>query len=113
MLTPRKTLRLQHWAYVRVLELLLTGCHSRAALAEDTGLHILTVGELLREMRRKELIHIGDWVNNTLDRPVIEAWSFGNLPDVPKPKPKSATQRQRDYRARVKTRGITTHLLQG
>lgn len=100
----RRTHQVGHQATGEVLSCLTVGSVSFAELAEASGLNKLVVGHMLRAWRASKVVYISGWDTNSYGRCVVSLWSFGNKPDVPRPKPtREAINRQnKAWRERVK-----------
>lgn len=92
---PRPELR----GFMRIVETLSEPV-SREEIRERTGYAHHRISELVRHMRRLELVHVAGWNSEKPGNPA-KLFQFGRAPDVPKPKPKSRTQISREHRARV------------
>ena len=91
-------------AFAQMIRLLTQDPHTFAELAEETGLHYITVREWVREMHRQGIVRVAAWVENTRGHRRIEAFMFGEGADAKKPRPKSGAQRTREYIARKAAR---------
>ena len=79
--------------------LLMDGTRTCYELAEDTGLHVLTIYDWTREMHRQGIIHICMWEGE--GRSSTRIFKFGPGEDAVRPiKPRSAVHAQ--YRAKQK-----------
>lgn len=82
-----------------LVKLLMEGTRTCYELAEDTGLHVLTVYDWTREMHRQGLIHICMWEGE--GRHSVRIFKFGPGKDAARPiKPRS--QIHAEYRAKQK-----------
>lgn len=80
-------------------KLLMDGTRTCNELAEDTGLHLLTIYDWTREMHRQGIIHICMWDGE--GRSSTRIFKFGPGTDAVRPiKPRS--QIHAEYRARQK-----------
>ncbi|MGI9150452.1 MAG: hypothetical protein ACR2IX_02930 [Limnohabitans sp.] len=78
-------------------KLLMEGTRTCKELAEDTGLHVLTVYDWTREMHRQGIIHICMWEGE--GRASMRIFMFGVGKDAARPiKPRKTISA--DYRAR-------------
>lgn len=89
----------------KVTALLIDGGLSRKDLAEETGLHYVSVLRYCRALRKEGILYIADWLPDARGRKAIPAYKLGRRPDVPKAK-KSAEQISKDYRARLKMKEL-------
>jgi DNA-binding Lrp family transcriptional regulator len=90
--------------FAQMIKLLMTGPHTFAELAEETGAHYITVREWVREMHRQGIVRVSTWVENRRGARVVEAFVLGEGPDCRRPAPKSGRQRTREYIARKAAR---------
>jgi hypothetical protein len=80
-------------------KLLMDGTRNCHELAEDTGLHVLTVYDWTRELHRQGVIHICMWDGD--GRSSTRIFMFGPGKDAARPI-KKRSQVHADYRARKK-----------
>ena len=80
-------------------KLLMEGTRTCQELADDTGLHKLTIYDWTRELHRQGVIHICMWEGE--GRSSTRIFKFGPGKDAPRPV-KSRTQISDEYRARKK-----------
>lgn len=78
-------------------KLMMDGTRSCYELAEDTGLHILTIYDWTREMHRQGIIHICMWEGE--GRSSTRIFKFGPGKDAPRPI-KERSRIHAEYRAR-------------
>lgn len=90
--------------YSHLIRALMDGEHTRGELARITGLHGQTVDRYVTQLHRRRVVRVADWERN----PVNGNWcplftlNFGELADMPKPKPKKRAEVDREYRGRRK-----------
>lgn len=77
-----------------------TGCGARE-LAEVCGLHLVTVYDLMRTLKRHEVVHISGWDQDRRGRDSIALFAFGQGKDAPR-KRKTRAKIAQDYRTRRK-----------
>lgn len=82
---------------------LLEGPCTANDLATVTGLHLVTVQDLLRTLRRHKVVYISGWQKNGRDIECIAIFSFGRGKDK-KPKTKTRAEIARNYRLRKEAR---------
>ena len=63
--------------FTKLIKLLMEGTRSCAELAEETGLHKLTVYQYTKEFHKAGLVHIATWENNAYGRPSIRIYMWG------------------------------------
>ena len=72
-------------------------------LAEVSGLHLLTVQDLMRVFAKHQIVHIVAWEPNGRGIDTTPVWSFGKGRDVAR-RIKTRAQIASDYRARRRLR---------
>lgn len=77
--------------------LMMDGTRTCAELAEETGLHVLTIYDWTREMYRQKIIHICMWEGE--GRASTRIFKFGPGKDAPRPI-KDRSRIHAEYRAR-------------
>lgn len=82
-----------------LVKLLYEGTRNCYELAEDTGLHVLTVYDWVREMHRQGIIHICMWEGE--GRSSVRIFKMGPGKDAPRPI-KERSRIHAEYRARKK-----------
>ena len=80
-------------------KLMMDGTRTCQELADDTGLHKLTVYDWTREMHRQGIIHIHMWEGE--GRSTMKVFKFGPGKDAPRPV-KERSRVHAEYRARKK-----------
>jgi predicted ArsR family transcriptional regulator len=85
-----------------LIKLLHDGTRTCAELAEETGLHKLTVYQYTREMHRQGLLHIAAWEPNSYGRSSIRIYMWGPGKDAKrKTVDRKVARQQRRERDRV------------
>lgn len=69
-------------AYCNLIKLLMEGTRSCTELANETGLHVLTVYQYCKEFHKQGLIHIASWEYNDYNRPSIKIYMWGKGKDA-------------------------------
>jgi DNA-binding transcriptional ArsR family regulator len=97
---------------------LVEGKMTRQQLADATGLHYITVSRYLHELRKQHILYVASWLRGTEPKAKAQQiFKLGAQPDVPKPAPLTAQERQARTRAkkrRIKqARALTGSLLSG
>lgn len=90
---------------------LMSGPCTHAELVEASGLAGSTVREWMRDWRKAGIVRICDWEKirgGQVVKPVYEL-NPGNLPDVKRPKAKTASDRTARYRFRKRLRDNGMH----
>ena len=83
----------------RLIKLLLEGVYTCEQLAEETGLHYVTVLQYTRELHRFGAAHISSWEKDSRGRDVIKVYKLGEGRDAKREK---LTGAQRQARTREK-----------
>lgn len=87
-------------AYATVLESLVQAAYTVDELVVLSGMAKMTVWKFVQALRRRKLVHISVWRTDKFGRHTKPAFSFGMVPDVARPAPKTPTRRSRDRRQR-------------
>jgi DNA-binding IclR family transcriptional regulator len=95
----KKQIKLNALMLAMLLEELVAGPCTAQALAEHTGLGLITIQRFFRALKARDLIHIAGWEKDVNGRYVIRVFGFGSGTDVRCPK-KRRTVTQREYRQR-------------
>ena len=96
----KKTMvKINRFTQANLIALLLEGTYSCKELAEQTGLHYVTVLDYTRELRRAKAAHICAWEPDARGRYTTKITKVGVGKDAPKPK-KTGAQRSAAYRAK-------------
>ena len=98
-LTRRKQIKMGAVLYGRMVEMMLHGTFSCTEIAEETGLHYVTVLEYARELHRAGACHIAHWDKDSRGRDVIKIYKIGAGKDAKREKMTKAERAQR-YRER-------------
>lgn len=106
---PKRTLmKLNAYHQAQLIKLLLEGTYSCAELAEETGLHYVTILEYTRELHRAKAAHISMWEKDSRGRDMIKIYKIGEGRDARRSKltPAQRQQRVRDKRKMASQLGI-------
>lgn len=92
--------------YAKLIKFLMNNDATLSQIADKTGLHVITVGNLMQTFRKHKLVHICEWDMDRLgrDQTMVIRWGAGK--DVKRFK-MSGRDRQRLCRARKKAQVIT------
>lgn len=93
----------------RLIKLLLEGIYTCEQLAEETGLHYVTVLQYTRELHRAGAAHISSWEKDNRGRDVIKVYKLGEGRDAKRQKMTPA-ERQAKYRAKTRHLGMIQRL---
>ena len=85
---------------IRVIKLLYYNEMTAHDVAEETGLHLVTVSRYIREMHKQKMAHIVGWEKDVKGRDATAVWKFGRGMDKPRARA-TAAERQRTYKQRL------------
>jgi predicted ArsR family transcriptional regulator len=88
-------MKINAYHQARLIKLLLEGTYSCAELAEETGLHYVTVLEYTRELHRAKAAHICMWEKDSRGRDLIKIYKLGEGRDARRSKMTAAERQQR------------------
>ena len=97
--------------YARLISALLDDPCTCFELAEETGLHLVTVQSLIRCFRKHKLVHVSAWDVDKKGRAAVAVYSFGRGKSKPRPK-KTGAERTAAYRARKVAEKFNSQLAQ-
>lgn len=95
----------------QLIKLLLEGTRTCQELAEETGLHYVTVLQYTRELHRFKAAHIAAWEKDTRGRELVKIYKLGKAPDA-KRKRMTEAERQEAYRRRKKMKAMLSAMVQ-
>ena len=98
-----KRVRVSHFTTSIIIRELLDGPCSALELSIASGLHLVTVYELMRSMRKEKAAHIVSWEPDRLGRPAIAVFALGRGRDARRRSMSRATIAKR-YRDRKRDR---------
>lgn len=87
--------------YAKLVKAMLDGVYTCQELADETGLHYVTVLQYCRELHLAGAAHICGWEQDSLGRDALKVYKIGSGKDKPRRRITEA-QRQARYRAKVK-----------
>jgi len=82
--TRRGQVKMGAVLYARMIEMMLHGSFSCAEMAEETGLHYVTVLQYTRELHRAGACHIAHWEKDKRGRDVTKIYKIGKAKDRPR-----------------------------
>lgn len=95
----RKKARINHISILELIRALEPGTMTAKELAEESGLHYVTVLEFCRLARRQNMIHIAMFEKDTRGRDIVKIYKWGRGADAKRTripdKVKSAAYRKR------------------
>ena len=84
-----------------LLKYLMEGIYSCKELAQETGLHYVTVLQYTREMHRAGVLHITKWEKCSRGKDQVKIYKFGSKPDA-KRQTMTRAESLRKFRAKQK-----------
>lgn len=111
MATPPNTkgmrlIKINAITQAKLIKYMLEGIYTCQQLADETGLHYVTVLQYARELHRAGAAHIASWEKDARGRDVLKIYKIGAGKDAKRQKMTSA-QRQAKSRAKLKTVQLT------
>ena len=100
---PRQIVKVGALSYANMIKLLLDGDYTCAELAEETGLHYVTILHYTRELHKAKAVHITRWEPDTRGRYLCKVFKIGSDKDAKRP---SMTRAERQQRCRDKANAI-------
>lgn len=97
--------------YARVFARLIAEPATARQLAEETGLHVVTVQNLMRCFKKHKLVHVTDWDQDTLGRDRTPIYIFGKGKDKAK-YCKSSAEKAKSWRDSRRIAAIPTSITQ-
>jgi hypothetical protein len=97
----RRLIKINAITQAHLILLLLDGDRTCEELAEETGLHYVTVLQYTRELHRAGAAHIVRWEKDSRERDSLKVYKLGRGKDAKRAK-LSASERQVRLRARKK-----------
>ena len=105
---PRKSMvKINKFTQANLIRLMLRGMYTCRELAEQTGLHYVTVLDYTRELHRAKAAYICAWEPDLRGRYNVKVYKIGTAGDVAKPKLTGA-QRSAAYREKRKAHAQAT-----
>jgi hypothetical protein len=99
----RKQIKVNAMSFAILVREMLAAELTCEELAEQTGLHYVTVLHYTREMHKAGSAYIAAWRMNHLKQYVLKVYGVGSRADVDKPrKAMTPAQRTQKYRAKLK-----------
>ena len=89
--------------YAKMIALLVDSPQTTEDIAAETGLHPVTVGHYIRELRKAGLLAVGAWEKDTYGRECRPVYEWGRKRDKPRTKLTQA-EKSAAYKARQKER---------
>ena len=96
MTTKKRTcIKVGAMSYAKLIRSLMDGTRTLQELAEETGLHYLTVAQYCAALHREGAIHICMWEKDSLNRDAIKVYQLGIGKDARRQRMTSAERQQR------------------
>lgn len=95
----KKIIKINAICQAQLIKLLLDGVYTCYELADQTGLHYVTVLQYTRELYLAGAVHICAWEKDTLGRESVKVYKIGEGKDA-KRKKLTPAQRQANHRKR-------------
>jgi DNA-binding IclR family transcriptional regulator len=103
-----KQIKMGAICYAQMCAAMIPGDMTCQELAEETGLHIVTVYQYCRELHRFGAAHISRYLPDARGRHLIKVYKLGQGKDAPR---KKLTHAQRQQRMRDKRKALNDPLL--
>ena len=103
-MTRRVVVKINAMSYAKLVAALIQCPATVQELADETGLHHLTVSIHVRALYKEGVVRIGGWDHDSMGRQQIKVWAWGKGEDAPKRAPQTNAQINRRTRARRKQR---------
>ena len=97
-------------SYAKLMQLLMQGTRTCKELAEETGLHIMTIYDYTYYLHKANVIHICMW--DGTGRQQTRIYMLGDKADAPRPS-KSRQQIAEEYRARKSAKQLLQRMAGG
>lgn len=95
----KRIIKINRFTQARLIKLLLEGTYNCQELADETGLHYVTVLDYTRELHRAGAAYIDHWDKDAWGRDLIKVYKIGKGKDA-KRQVRTPVERQRAYRAK-------------
>lgn len=90
-------MKVNAYSYAKLVQLLTLAPHSAQELADETGLHVHTVREYVRELVKAGVVRVASWQEDARGRCTIAEFELSSKPSVKRPR-LTAAQRAARYR---------------
>ena len=88
-------------AFIKVM---LSGPMTKKQISDSTGIYYDTVLSLLKALKRENVIHVCDWLPDSMGRFQTAVYSLGGGEDKERPKKQSGSIRTAAYKKRLKAK---------
>jgi hypothetical protein len=100
MIKPHRV-KVSHAVLTQTMQLLMQGRVTAQQLSSHTGVHLVTAQEWLRALKAGAVIHVIDWLPDSLGRDATPVYGMGDFPHRPRAK-RSRAEISKRYRERQK-----------
>lgn len=107
----KRVVKMSAITQAHLVKLLLDGVYTCPELAQETGLHYVTVLQYCRELHRAGAAHICDWGLDSFGRDALKIYKIGAGKDRPR-RSLSRAEIAKRYRAKRQARELI-HLMAG
>ena len=97
----KRQIKINAITQAQLIKLLLEGTYTCAELAQETGLHYVTVLQYTRELHRARAAHIAGWEKDPRGRDLAKIYKLGAGRDAKRQR-KTDAEKQVAYRAKKK-----------
>lgn len=101
----RRIVKINAMSQAKLIALMLDGVYTCVQLAEETGLHYVTVLKYTHALHRGKAAHISSWEKDSRGRDAIKVYQIGRGRDAKREK-LTAAQRQARYQAKKKAHAL-------
>ena len=105
----RKVVKVNAMSYAKLLSLLWDGGYTLQELAEETGLHVLTVSDYTKALYKEKMAHIAGWAPDARGRICCRVYKLGPGKDA-KRQPLTKAERQAKRREKLKAAKVSAVL---
>lgn len=88
-------------AYAEAIYILTEGASTIKEICRESGLGDTTVRKFVASLKRRGLIRIAAWEEDSQGRHVIAAYEWGSKPDAKRPPTQTLQERQLRYKAKI------------
>ena len=96
-------MKINAYCFAHLVKLLMDGTYNCKELAEETGLHYVTVLDYCKAMYKRRIVHIAAWEKDIRNRDTIMVYKLGKGKDA---KRESLSHAQRQQRHRDKKKAM-------
>lgn len=95
----KRQVKINCLSFSKLMRALMDGDMTLQELADETGLHYVSVLRYCRALRAEGVLYVADWRPDARGNLSLKVYKVGTRPDAPKPV-KSKAEIARQYRAR-------------